>query len=58
MPPGGPKVDDFNPASIWGVEAECFRALLCRIGGIAGELGTSRVVLRMARSDVFVLRLS
>jgi hypothetical protein len=58
MPPGGPNVEDFNPVSMWGVDAECFRALLCKIGGIAGELGTSRVVFRITKSDVFVLRLS
>lgn len=37
---------------------ECFRARRCRIGGIEGELGISRVVARVAKSDVFVLRLS
>jgi hypothetical protein len=56
IPPAGPKVDDFIPESMWGVDVECLSARRCRIGGRAGELGTSRVFLIM-RSDVFVLRL-
>lgn len=36
---------------------ECFSALRCSIGGIAGDDGTSSVV-RVRRSDVLVLRLS
>ena len=58
MPPEGPKVEDLSPVSICGVEAECFRALLWRMGGIAGEGGISSVVLRMAKSEVLVRRLS
>jgi hypothetical protein len=58
MPPAGPKVDDFSPDSIWGVEAECLSARRCRIGGIDGDLGISSDVFLMARSEVLVLRLS
>jgi hypothetical protein len=58
MPPAGPNVEDFRPDNMCGVEAECFNARLCIIGGIAGELGASSVVFLITRSEVFVLRLS
>jgi hypothetical protein len=57
MPPTGPNVADLKPDSIWGVDAECFRARRCRMGATVGELGTSSVV-RVMRSEEFVLRLS
>jgi hypothetical protein len=43
---------------MWGDEVECFRARRCNIGGIDGDVGISRVVRLMMRSDVLVLRLS
>lgn len=57
IPPGGPNVADCIPDSICGDDVECFRERRCRIGGSAGELGTSSVVREM-KSVVFVLRLS
>lgn len=45
------------PAFMCGDEVECLSARRCRMGGIAGDGGTSRFV-RVMRSEVLVLRLS
>lgn len=58
MPPAGPKVADFNDESICGDDVECFSDLRCRIGGRAGELGTSSIVGRILRPVESVFRLS
>jgi hypothetical protein len=57
IPPPGPKVADLMVVSIWGEDVECLRARRCRIGGMAGDGGTSPTD-RFTKSDVLVFKLS